>query len=203
MMSVVPAFHRLTALPAGDCRFGPHRLQNSPKVARGGRDLCVRARGRNHSNFERDSTRPTKEFCAPYHDHLYTSREQRVSLPRPQTQKPSMAFQQSNPRRLADDDSDVEEEALANDYREQVQYEDGYGDEMDASSVGGGLQDLQAQLVAAAQPLEYGASLEAKIASYDSYCNLFHFILNSDGPVDIDVPSVSHQYRGTGNEGIL
>jgi len=101
------------------------------------------------------------------------------------------SFQQSDSQRLAaDDNSDVEEEALANDYREQVQYEDGYQEEIDISSVGGGLQDLQAQLVAAAQPLEYGAPLESKIASYDSYCNLFHFILNSDGPVDLEMPSV-------------
>jgi len=100
-------------------------------------------------------------------------------------------YQQGQPERVADDDSDVEEEALANDYREQVQYEDGYQDELDGGSgIGGGPQDLHAQLQAAAQPLEYGAPLESKIASYDSYCNLFHFILNSEGPVDIDVPSV-------------
>lgn len=99
-------------------------------------------------------------------------------------------YQQGAPERVPEDDSDVEEEALANDYREQVQYEDGYNDELDRVSSIGGPQDLQAQLVAAAQPLEYGASLESKISSYDSYCNLFHFILNSEGPVDIDVPSV-------------
>jgi translation initiation factor 3 subunit L len=91
-----------------------------------------------------------------------------------------------------DDDSDVEEEALANDYREQVGYEDGENYDLDRSvSIGGGPQDLQAQLQAAATPLEYQATLETKIQSYDSYCNLFHFILNSDGPVDIEVPSVS------------
>ena len=100
------------------------------------------------------------------------------------------AYQQNGAQRLADDDSDVEEEALANDYREQVQYEGDYEGDLDGPSVGGGMQDLQAQLAAVAQPLEYGASLESKIASYDSYCNLFHYILNSDGPVDIDVPSV-------------
>ena len=89
-----------------------------------------------------------------------------------------------------DDDSDVEEEALANDYREQVGYEDGADYDLDRSvSMGGSTQDLQAQLIAAAQPLEYQASLDVKIQSYDSYCNLFHFILNSDGPVDIEVPS--------------
>lgn len=94
-------------------------------------------------------------------------------------------------RRLDDDDSDVEEEALANDYREQVGYQDGQDYDLDRTgSLGQGTQDLQAQLVAAAQPLEYGAPLETKIQSYDSYCNLFHFILNSEGPVDIEVPSV-------------
>lgn len=102
-------------------------------------------------------------------------------------------YQQGQPERPIDDDSDVEEEALANDYREQVGYNedgiDGYGLDRTAS-LGGGTQDLQAQLQAAATPLEYGASIEVKIQSYDSYCNLFHFILNSDGPVDIEVPSV-------------
>ncbi|KAK8192557.1 hypothetical protein M8818_007727 [Zalaria obscura] len=97
-------------------------------------------------------------------------------------------YQQGAPERAPADDSDVEEEALANDYREQVQYEGGYDDELERVP-SSGPQDLQAQLAAAAQPLEYQATLETKIASYDSYCNLFHFILNSDGPVDIDVPS--------------
>lgn len=101
-------------------------------------------------------------------------------------------YQQGAAQPPVDDDSDVEEEALANDYREQVGYEDGGDYDLDRSaSSGGGTQDLHAQLVAAAQQLEYGASLEVKTASYDQYCNLFHFILNSDGPVDIEVPSVS------------
>ncbi|KAK3705361.1 hypothetical protein LTR37_013334 [Vermiconidia calcicola] len=99
-------------------------------------------------------------------------------------------YQQGAPERTMDEDSDVEEEALANDYREQVGHEDGDGYDLDRSgSLGGSTQDLQAQLMAAAQPLEYQASLEVKIASYDSYCNLFHFILNSEGPVDIELPS--------------
>lgn len=97
-------------------------------------------------------------------------------------------YQQGQPARVPADDSDVEEEALANDYREQVQYEDNDLDRV--PSIGSGPQDLQAQLAAAAQPLEYQATLETKIASYDSYCNLFHYILNSDGPVDLEVPSV-------------
>lgn len=105
--------------------------------------------------------------------------------------------QQGQRERPIDDDSDVEEEALANDYREQVGYnEDGMDDYgLDRTqSLGAGTQDLQAQLQAAATPLEYGASIENKIQSYDSYCNLFHFILNSDGPVDIEVPSVGERY---------
>ncbi|KAK5169650.1 uncharacterized protein LTR77_005627 [Saxophila tyrrhenica] len=97
--------------------------------------------------------------------------------------------QQGAPERSMGDDSDVEEEALANDYREQVDYDgEDYGLDRQMS-LGGGPQDLHAQLVAAAQPLEYQATLETKIQSYDSYCNLFHFILNSEGPVDIEVPS--------------
>ena len=100
-------------------------------------------------------------------------------------------YQQGAAQAPIDDDSDVEEEALANDYREQVGYEDGLDEyDLDRSTSLGGTQDLQAQLAAAATPLEYGASIELKIQSYDSYCNLFHFILNSDGPVDIEVPSV-------------
>ena len=100
-------------------------------------------------------------------------------------------YQQGGPERPLDDESDVEEEALANEYQNQVGYEDGDDYELDRSlSMGGGPQDLHAQLVAAAQPLEYGASVDVKIQSYDSYCNLFHFILNSEGPVDIEVPSV-------------
>lgn len=100
-------------------------------------------------------------------------------------------YQQGAPERPIDDDSDVEEEALANDYREQVNYEDGDGYDMDRSGqMNAGPQDLQAQLAAAATPLEYQATIETKIQSYDSYCNLFHFILNSDGPVDIEMPSV-------------
>ncbi|KAF2487943.1 eukaryotic translation initiation factor 3 [Neohortaea acidophila] len=99
-------------------------------------------------------------------------------------------YQQNAPERTIDDDSDVEEEALANDYQEQVSYEDGGDYDLDRTgSAGGGPQDLHAQLVAAAQPLEYGASIELKIQSYDSYCALFHYILNSEGPVDIEVPS--------------
>lgn len=107
--------------------------------------------------------------------------------------KQAPAYQQGAPERTLDDDSDVEEEALANDYREQVGYENGDDYDLDrTTSLGGGPQDLQAQLVNAATPLEYGATLDTKIHSYESYCNLFDFILNSDGPVDIEMPSVSN-----------
>lgn len=102
-------------------------------------------------------------------------------------------YQQAAPERPIDDDSDVEEEALANDYRQQVSYNDADGEDYGlerTDSLSSGPQDLQAQLAAAAQPLEYQATIETKIGSYDQYCNLFHFILNSEGPVDIEVPSV-------------
>ncbi len=92
----------------------------------------------------------------------------------------------------AQDESDVEEEALVNDYREQVNYVDDEMNELDrTASLGGAGQDIQQQLTQAATPLEYQATLETKFASYDNYCNLFHYILNSDGPVDLEVPNVS------------
>ncbi|KAB8233351.1 hypothetical protein ETB97_011628 [Aspergillus alliaceus] len=89
------------------------------------------------------------------------------------------------------DESDVEEEALVNDYREQVNFDDGMSELDRTTSLGTGsqTQDLQAQLAAAATPLEYQATLETKFASYDNYCSLFHYILNSDGPVELEVPS--------------
>lgn len=77
---------------------------------------------------------------------------------------------------------------MVNDYREQVQY-DGM-DDLDRVSSIGGSQDIHAQLQAAATPLEFQATLETKFQSYDNYCNLFHFILNSDGPVELDMPNV-------------
>lgn len=48
--------------------------------------------------------------------------------------------------------------------------------------------NLQARLVAAAQPLDFSAPLEVRFASYDNYCSLFHFILNSEGPVELELP---------------
>lgn len=113
-----------------------------------------------------------------------------------------MALYQRAPYELAsrqdviEDESDREEEALVEDYKEQVHFDDGMS-ELDrtasfgAAAGGGGPQDMQAQLAAAATPLEYGAALDTKFASYDNYCNLFHYILNSEGPVDLEVPTVS------------
>ncbi|KAK2055264.1 hypothetical protein LY76DRAFT_194423, partial [Colletotrichum caudatum] len=96
------------------------------------------------------------------------------------------------PARAVDDDSDVEEEALVNDYKEQVQYEDNIGDDLEQSSsltMAQQTDDIQSRLAAAAQPLDFSAPLEVKFQSYDSYCSLFHFILNSEGPVDLEPPS--------------
>lgn len=101
------------------------------------------------------------------------------------------AFQQTQaPARAIDPDSDVEEEALVNDYKEQVQYEE---DDAESTqlSLAAQTDDIQSRLAAAAQPLDYSAGLEVKFSSYDSYCSLFHFILNSEGPVDLEPPSVS------------
>lgn len=89
------------------------------------------------------------------------------------------------------DDSDVEEEALVADYKEQVQYEDGAElEQTNSLTMAQQTDDIQSRLVAAAQPLDFSAPLEVKFQSYDSYCSLFHFILNSEGPVDLEPPSV-------------
>ena len=114
-----------------------------------------------------------------------------------------MALYQRSPYQTADrqqiigDESDQEEDTLVNDYQEQVHFDDGLSEIDRSTSMGGGgqLQDMQAQLAAAATPLEYQATLETKFTSYDNYCNLFHYILNSDGPVDLEVPSVSQFLR--------
>ena len=105
---------------------------------------------------------------------------------------PTMSYDdRANARPNLNDESDVEEEALVNDYREQVNYDDSMSELDRTTSLGGSqAQDLQAQLAAAATPLEYQATLETKFASYDNYCSLFHYILNSEGPVDLEVPSV-------------
>ena len=112
-------------------------------------------------------------------------------------QSPSMALYQrapfatANKQQIEDDVSDQEQEALVNDYKQQVQFDDGIDDLGEGISMGGQMQDMQAQLAAAATPLEYQATLETKVASYDNYCSLFHYVLNSEGPVDLEVPSVS------------
>jgi translation initiation factor 3 subunit L len=102
-----------------------------------------------------------------------------------------MASYQRDAQRIAEDVSDQEEEAMANDFKEQLRYDDGMPDLDHTTSHGGQMQDMQAQLAAAATPLEYQATLETKFSSYDNYCSLFHYVLNSEGPVDLEVPSVS------------
>ena len=99
-------------------------------------------------------------------------------------------YQAADAQRLAEDVEDQDEEAMANDFREQVRFDDGIDDMEHSMSMGGQMQDMQAQLLAASAPLDYQATLETKFASYDSYCHLFHYVLNSDGPVDIEAPSV-------------
>ncbi|KAF8250854.1 hypothetical protein K440DRAFT_616475 [Wilcoxina mikolae CBS 423.85] len=87
-----------------------------------------------------------------------------------------------------DDDSD--DEILATTLAEAMQEDEGDYDDVGSIS---GIQvtgdDLQARLAAAATPLEFQAGLPARFTSYDNYCSLFHFILNSDGPVDLELPT--------------
>ena len=108
-----------------------------------------------------------------------------------------MSFQNSMapPARALGDDSD--EENLVADYQEQVRYEN--MDDLESMSVSMAQQtdDIQSRLVSAAQPLDFSASLEIKFQSYDSYCSLFHFILNSDRPVDLEPPSVCCGHLGS------
>ena len=94
------------------------------------------------------------------------------------------------PTQAPEEDSDIEEEVMVRDYQEQVQYDDGIDGYDPGMSIGVGATDIQAQLIAAATPLEFGATLDTKFQSYDNYCTLFHYILNSDGPVDPEMPSV-------------
>ena len=101
-----------------------------------------------------------------------------------------MSYTNGNGALQLNEDSDVEEETLVNDYKEQVTFDDGASEFDHSNSIGRGAPDIQAQLAAAATPLEYQATLETKFASYDNYCSLFHYILNSDGPVDLEVPNV-------------
>lgn len=89
-----------------------------------------------------------------------------------------------------DDDSD--DEVLATTLVEAMQEDEGdYDDVGSVSGIQATGDDLQARLAAAATPLEFQAGLPARFTSYDNYCSLFHFILNSDGPVDLELPTVS------------
>ncbi|MCJ1242196.1 hypothetical protein MMC14_010203 [Varicellaria rhodocarpa] len=100
-----------------------------------------------------------------------------------------VSYATADSQQVIEDVSDQEEEALVNDYKEQAHFDDGMSELDRTTSMGGAMQDMQAQLAAAATPLEYQATLETKFASYDNYCSLFHYILNSEGPVDLEVPS--------------
>ncbi|KAI9753198.1 MAG: hypothetical protein M1815_006316 [Lichina confinis] len=96
------------------------------------------------------------------------------------------------PPLAAHDESEDEEETLANDYREQVQFDDGLSELDRTNSLGQipQVDDIQSRLQSAATRLEYQATLETKFASYDNYCSLFHYILNNEaGPVDLELPS--------------
>jgi translation initiation factor 3 subunit L len=101
------------------------------------------------------------------------------------------AYQNGAPARAMDDDSDVEEEVLVAEYHEQREYEDGEDLEPVSSlTMAQQADDIQARLAQAAQPLDFSAPLEVKFQSYDNYCSLFHYILNSEeGPVDVKPPS--------------
>ncbi|ORY69597.1 eukaryotic translation initiation factor 3 subunit L [Pseudomassariella vexata] len=84
------------------------------------------------------------------------------------------------------------DESLVQDLKEQTAFEDGMGEDLERVSsmtMAQQTDDIQSRLAAAAQPLDFSAPLAVKFESYDSYCNLFHFILNSDGPVDLEPPS--------------
>jgi translation initiation factor 3 subunit L len=97
------------------------------------------------------------------------------------------------PIRPMDEYDEEFDEALLDDLKAQ-QFDDGMGDDLERISsltMAQQADDIQGRLVAAAQPLDFSAPLQVKFESYDSYCNLFHFILNSDGPVDLEPPSVS------------
>jgi hypothetical protein len=103
-----------------------------------------------------------------------------------------MAQMNGGSRPMRDHEDDSDDEVLATTLAEAMQEEDGDYDEA-GSNVGFQVtgDDLQARLTAAATPLEFQAGLPVRFASYDNYCSLFHFILNSDGPVDLDLPTVS------------
>ncbi|KAF2425306.1 eukaryotic translation initiation factor 3 [Tothia fuscella] len=91
------------------------------------------------------------------------------------------------PARPLADESDAEEDALVEDYREQVRYDN--NDTQDTFTSFDPQGAIAAQLAAVAAPLDFQATLDTKLASYDLYCSLFHYFLNSEGPIDIEPPS--------------
>lgn len=104
---------------------------------------------------------------------------------------PSQRINGGNSRPLQDDD-DSEDEVLASTLAEALNEDEVYDDlESRTGAVQISGDDIQQRLASAAQPLEFQATLGARFASYDNYCSLFHFILNSDGPVDLELPTVS------------
>lgn len=141
----------------------------------------------------RDSKIPHSVDNFETFDGLMPLHQSHISTPTTRSKDDTMsAFQNGGaPARAMDDESDVEEEALVADYKEQVQYE-GMEELEPVTSMSMAQQtdDIQSRLAAAAQPLDFSAPLEVKFSSYDNYCSLFHFILNSDGPVDLEPPSV-------------
>ncbi|KAF2665607.1 putative eukaryotic translation initiation factor 3 subunit EifCl [Microthyrium microscopicum] len=100
-------------------------------------------------------------------------------------------YQQNGAARAVAEDSDADEDVLADDYREAVQYEQDDQNDLHRAPSGGpqAIQDLSAQLAAAAAPLEFQATLETRFASYDAFCGMFHQLLNSAQPLDIEAPS--------------
>lgn len=94
-------------------------------------------------------------------------------------------------RHIRSQDSDSDDEVLASALVEALP-DDGVYD--DAESGAGSLQlsgdNIQQRLSAAATPLDFQAPLQNRFDSYDNYCALFHFVLNSDGPVDLELPTV-------------
>lgn len=102
-----------------------------------------------------------------------------------------LSFQNGAPAAQAAAD-DVNEEALSNDYQQQLRLmEEMHQERSNGTNHAPPADDIHARLLEAAVPLGYEASLETKFTSYDNYCALFHFILNSEaGPVDLEPPSV-------------
>ena len=103
-----------------------------------------------------------------------------------------MAVQMNGGASRLNHDDDSDDENLATTLVEAMQEDEGdYDDVGSVSGIQATGDDLQARLAAAATPLEFQAGLPARFTSYDNYCSLFHFILNSDGPVDLELPTVS------------